>query len=179
MQPWDNVHKTGNPWWDMLMDNIFCMGAWAARTEVVRAAGLFDPALAIAGDRDFSLRMLAMLCTDGHSMVKEIPEELLYYRQRQQSAVRNASLALETEWNIMRPHINHPGVPPRIQKRAWSFLAFKMAVIAAFAKKDYRTALRWYAKALYLDPLNCNLYWLPMRKMLLSLKKAEYVDIPV
>lgn len=179
MQPWDNVHKTGNPWWDMLMDNIFCMGAWAARTEVVRAAGLFDPALAIAGDRDFSLRMLAMLCTDGHSMVKEVPEELLYYRQRQQSAVRNASLALETEWNLMRQHINHPGVPPRIQKRAWSFLAFKMAVIAAFAKKDYRTALRWYVKALYLDPLNLNLYWLPIRKMLLSLKKAEYVDIPV
>lgn len=179
MQPWDNIHKTGNPWWDMLMDSIFCMGAWAARTEVVRAAGLFDTSLAIAGDRDFSLRMLAMLCTNGHNKVREIPEELLYYRPRQQSAVRNASLALETEWNIMLPHINHLGVPPRIQKRAWSFLAFKMAVIAAFAKKDYRTALRWYAKALYLDPLNCNLYWLPMRKMLLSLKKAGYVDIPV
>lgn len=167
-QPWDNVHKTGNPWWDMLLDNIFCMGAWAARSDVVRAVGPFDTTLTIAGDRDFSLRMLAMLCAEGHEGVKEIPEEMLYYRQRQGSAVRNATLALETEWRVMQQHINRAGVPPRIRKRAWSFLAFKMAVIAAFAAKDYRAALRWYAKAFCLDPLNLNLYWLPLRKAALS-----------
>lgn len=175
LQPWANVHKTGNPWWDMLLDSVFCMGAWAARTDVVRAAGPFDRTLSIAGDRDFLLRMLAMLCAEGHSAVKEIPEELLYYRQRQGSAVRNANAALETEWEIMRKHINHIGVPPRIRKRAWSFLAFKMAVIAAFAAKDYKAALRWYAKAFCLDPLNLNIYWLPLRKALLSLRKAEKI----
>ena len=174
-QPWDNIHKTGNPWWDMLLDSVFCMGAWAARTDVVRAAGTFDTTLSIAGDRDFSLRMLAMVCAEGHSAVKEVPEDLLYYRQRQGSAVRNANVALETEWKIMQQHINHAGVPPRIQKRAWSFLAFKMAVIAAFAAKDYRAALRWYAKAFCLDPLNLNIYWLPIRKILLSLRKEEKI----
>ena len=175
LQPWANVHKTGNPWWDMLLDSVFCMGAWAARSDVVRAAGPFDTALAIAGDRDFSLRMLAMLSADGRNRVKEVPEELLYYRQRQGSAVRNAALALETEWSVMLPHINHAGVPPRIRKRALSFLAFKMAVIAAFAAKDYRAALRWYAKAFYLDPLNLNIYWLPIRKIFLSLRKKEKI----
>lgn len=170
-QYWDNIHKTGNIWWDMLLDSVFCMGAWAARSDIVRKAGAFDGTLAVAGDRDFLLRMLALVCGDGRDATREIPEELLYYRQRRGSAVRNAGLALAMEWDLMQRHISHAGIPPRIRKRAGSFLAFKMAVIAASAAKEYATAARWYARAFRLDPGNLNLYWLPLRKAVLSLRQ--------
>lgn len=177
MQPWINVHKTGNLWWDLLLDNEFCMGAWAARTDKVRAAGPFDSSLRVAGDRDFSLRLLALICQKNPAATQEIPQELLFYRQRAGSAVRNAQAALGTEWNIMKKHIEHPGIPPRIRKRAWSFLAFKMAVIAAFGARQYMTALQWYMKAFCIDPLNLNLYWLPVRKLMMRVKRTQYIDI--
>lgn len=176
-QPWANLHKTGNIWWDMLLNSEFCMGAWAARTDKVRAAGPFDPTLRVAGDRDFSLRLLALICQENPAAAQEIPQELLFYRQRAGSAVRNAQIALSTEWNIMKKHIEHPGIPPRVRKRAWSFLAFKMAVIAAFGAHQYMTALQWYIKAFYIDPLNLNLYWLPVRKVMMRVRRAQYIDI--
>lgn len=176
-QPWANLHKTGNIWWDMLLNSEFCMGAWAARTDKVRAAGPFDPTLRVAGDRDFSLRLLALICQENPASAQEIPQELLFYRQRAGSAVRNAQIALSTEWNIMKKHIEHPGIPPRVRKRAWSFLAFKMAVIAAFGAHQYMTALQWYIKAFYIDPLNLNLYWLPVRKVMMRVRRAQYIDI--
>lgn len=176
-QPWANLHKTGNIWWDMLLNSEFCMGAWAARTDKVRAAGPFDPTLRVAGDRDFSLRLLALICQENPAAAQEIPQELLFYRQRAGSAVRNTQIALSTEWNIMKKHIEHPGIPPRVRKRAWSFLAFKMAVIAAFGAHQYMTALQWYIKAFYIDPLNLNLYWLPVRKVMMRVRRAQYIDI--
>lgn len=176
-QPWANLHKTGNIWWDMLLNSEFCMGAWAARTDKVRAAGPFDPTLRVAEDRDFSLRLLALICQENPAAAQEIPQELLFYRQRAGSAVRNAQIALSTEWNIMKKHIEHPGIPPRVRKRAWSFLAFKMAVIAAFGAHQYMTALQWYIKAFYIDPLNLNLYWLPVRKVMMRVRRAQYIDI--
>lgn len=176
-QPWANIHKTGNIWWDMLLDSEFCMGAWAARTDKVRAAGPFDPSLRVAGDRDFSLRLLALICQENPMAAQEVPQELLFYRQRAGSAVRNVQAALDTEWHIMKKHIEHPGIPPRIRKRAWSFLAFKMAVIAAFGARQYMTAIRWYIKAFCLDPLNLNLYWLPVRKLIMRLQRTQYIDI--
>lgn len=177
-QPWDNVHKTGNIWWDMLCNSEFCMGAWAARTDVVRKAGPFDISLRVAGDRDFALRLLALICQQQPEAVQEIPRELLFYRQRAGSSVRNAQAALDTEWDTMRKHIEHTGIPSRIRKRAWSFLAFKMAVIASFGAHKYAVAIRWYIRAFFIDPLNMNLYWLPLRKIFLKLKCKESVNLP-
>lgn len=177
-QPWANMHKTGNIWWDMLLDSEFCMGAWAARTDKVRAAGPFDPTLRVAGERDFSLRLLALICQKNPAAAQEIPQELLFYRQRSGSAVRNVQAALDSEWKIMKKHIEHPGIPFRLRKRAWSFLAFKMAVIAAFGAHKYVMAFRWYIKAILIDPLNINLYWLPLRKILFLFKRKEDIQIP-
>ena len=172
-QPWSNVHQTGNIWWDMLLDSVFCMGAWAARTVDVRKAGPFDPTLAVGGDRDFSLRLLVVCCaSDPHAAVA-IPEELLFYRQRSGSAVRNSDIALQTEWGMMSRHLEHPLVPTRIRRRGYSFLAFKMAVISALARRDWKTALKWYVKAVRLCPVNMNLYVLPLRKLAMSFCKKE------
>lgn len=172
-QPWANVHESGNVWWDMLLDSVFCMGAWAAKTADVRKAGPFDPTLAVGGDRDFSLRLLAVCCASDPCAAVGIEEELLFYRQRAGSAVRNADIALETEWNTMRQHLEHPQVPEHIRRRGYSFLAFKMAVIAAFARRDLKIALRWYVRAVRLCPTNMNLYALPLRKLAMTFAKKE------
>lgn len=168
-QPWTNLHATGNSWWDMLMDTLFCMGAWVCRAEAVRAAGPFTETLHIAGDRDFLLRLLAHIYACSGCKAVAVPESLLYYRQRPGSAVRQSHLALRDEWQMMQPHIEHSGVPQKIRARARSNLAFKMAAIATFGCGDFLLALRWYTKAVRLAPLNLNLYWLPIRKLIFSL----------
>lgn len=175
-QPWVNVHQTGNIWWDMLLHAEFCMGAWVAKTVDVKAAGPFDTQLATAEDRDFLLRLLARCCADDPSAAVGVDDELLFYRQRAGSAVRNGDEALKKEWDTMRRHLEHPLVPARIRQRGYSFLAFKMAVIAAFATKDIKTALRWYFRAVRLCPANMNLYVLPLRKLVMSLGKKK--DLP-
>ncbi len=175
---WTNVQRTGNIWWDMLRDAQFCMGTWVARRELVVRAGFFDESLAMAEDRDFLLRLLALACAQNAGCAVSVPRTLLFYRQRKGSGVRNAVLALETEWNIIARHLEHPGVPADIRRRGYSFLAFKMAVIAALAQKDIRSALRWYGKAVALCPLHWNLYVLPLRKLGLALLPARRVELP-
>ncbi|MTJ93306.1 MAG: glycosyltransferase family 2 protein [Desulfovibrio sp.] len=175
-QPWCNVHQTGNIWWDMLLDSVFCMGAWAAKTADVRSAGLFDPSLKVGGDRDFALRLLALCCANDPHAAVGIDEELLFYRQRAGSAVRNSDEALKTEWNTMCRHLEHPLVPAQIRRRGYSFLAFKMAVIAAFGGRDLKTAFHWYARAVRLCPTNMNLYLLPIRKLAMTFSRKE--DLP-
>ncbi|RRD71718.1 MULTISPECIES: glycosyltransferase family 2 protein [unclassified Desulfovibrio] len=172
-QAWINIHATGNIWWDMLLDSVFCMGAWVARTADTRMVGAFAPSLACAEDRDFLLRLLAYCAAGGDGSMICIPEELLFYRQRRESAVRTTTQPLETEWTLMSEHLEHPSVPPTVRRRGYSFLAFKMAVIAACAHHDLKAALRWYAKAVVLCPANMNLYLLPLRKLMLSLSPPQ------
>lgn len=173
---WQNIHRSGNVWWDMLMDSEFCMGAWAADTAAVRQAGVFDTRYKVGEDRDFLLRLLALICREDAGAAAHVPHALLFYRQHPGSAVRNAEAALRQEWAMQNGHIDAPGVPERIRRRARSFLAFKMAVIAAFAAHRPGLALRWYWRALRLDPANLNLYWLPLRKLALSLMPPGTTD---
>lgn len=173
---WQNIHRSGNVWWDMLMDSEFGPSDWIAKTDLVRQAGGFDTRYVVGEDRDFLLRLLALICRDNPDAAREVPRELRYYRQRPGSAVRNAEAALSQEWTMQNGHIDAPGVPERIRRRARSFLAFKMAVIAAFAAHRPGLALRWYWRALRLDPANLNLYWLPLRKLALSLMPPGTTD---
>lgn len=175
-QAWSNIHATGNIWWDMLLDAKFCMGAWVAKTADINSAGSFDTRLATAEDRDFLLRLLAMCCANDPHAAVGIDEELLFYRQRAGSAVRNSDEALKTEWNTMCRHLEHPLVPAQIRRRGYSFLAFKMAVIAAFGGRDLKTAFHWYARAVRLCPTNMNLYLLPIRKLAMTFSRKE--DLP-
>lgn len=172
---WDNLLRTKNIWWDMLMITEFCTCSWLGRLDVVRSIGGFNPHLRVGEDRDFLLRLLESICFKHCEKVSGTDRELFFYRQREGSAVRNAREALDTEWEMMREHIEHIGVPLRIRRRAWSFLAFKMAVIAGFGVKDISTALRWYSKAIYYDIFNVNIYWLPLVKIYneIFMKKGE------
>lgn len=172
-QFWTNSHATGNIWWDMLLDAVFCMGAWAAKTDDVRAVGGFNTSLAIAEDRDFLLRLLANCLSDDATSAVCVPDELLFYRQRRGSAVRSTLQRCNSEWEIMCNHLELPGVPSAVRGRGYSFLAFKMAVIASCAHRDLKAALRWYCKAVALCPTNMNLYLLPLRKIILKLAPAK------
>ena len=172
---WDNLLRTKNIWWDMLMITEFCTCSWLGRLDVVRSIGGFNPHLRVGEDRDFLLRLLESICFKHCEKVSGTDRELFFYRQREGSAVRNAREALDTEWEMMREHIEHIGVPLRIRRRAWSFLAFKMAVIAGFGVKDISTALRWCSRAIYFDIFIVNIYWLPLVKIYneLFIKKGE------
>ena len=123
--------------------------------------------------RDCALRLLVVCCASDLHAAVGIPEELLFYRQRAGSAVRNSDIALQTEWGMMSRHLEHPLVPTRIRRRGYSFLAFKMAVISALARRDWKTALKWYVKAVRLCPVNMNLYVLPLRKLAMRFCKKE------
>ena len=167
---WKNYQRTGNIWWDMAMHAEFCMGAWLARRESLQRAGSFTTGWTIAEDRDYLLRLLECIGNHTPPRVAEVPEVLLYYRQRAQSAVRNAALAVSREWEIMQPHLEHPGIPACVRRRAYSFLAFKMAVINLFALHEWRAAARWYLNAIRYDWTNYSIYLLPVRKILLILQ---------
>ena len=177
-QPWANVHATGNVWWDMLLDSVFCMGTFLARRDALPPDIRFSAGVPVAQDRDFLLRLLAHIYAGKNHSAVGIQERLLWYRQRPGSGSRQAAAALRLEWGLMSAHLEHPGVPERVRKRGFSCLAFKMSVIAAFGCKDVRAALSWYAKAVRLDALNVNLYWLPLRKLFLALLPARQMRRP-
>lgn len=178
-QPWGNVHATGNVWWDMLSDSVMLMGAWLARAEVVKGCRPFDPTLRVGEDRDFLLSMLEDIYHQRHHEAVGIDARLLRYRQRRGSGVRQVADALQCEWHMMDRHLRHEGIPPAVRRRAYSDLAFKMGVIAAFGARDIALALRWYGKAFALCPMNGNLYWLPLRKMFLSLRPRRRLHMKV
>lgn len=177
---WGNIHKTGNLWWDNLQQMSFTVGAFVAKKDVIHAIGPFDTTLTVGEDRDFLLRLLAYIETNTspQSPSIHIPKELKFYRIRKNSAVRQAHIALNTEWSFMTKHLEHPNLPTKIKKKGYSNLAFKLAVIAAFGTKNLRTALYWYLKALKLDPLNLNLYILPIKKYLISILPKKKLHIP-
>lgn len=172
---WDNVLRSHNIWWDMLLMTEFHLCSWLGRASVVRAVGGFDASMRAAQDRDFLLRLLAHICREHPEKVCGTEEELLFYRQRQGSTIRTRGRqTIELEWAFMPRYLDDPDVPASIRRRGYSYLAFKMGIIS-LNLKDYAQALRWFARAVRYDPLNINLLWLPLRKLWLRCKKAEYL----
>lgn len=180
-QPWGNIHKTGNIWWDFLQHTYFTMGAFLVETQLIKHIGIFDTTLLVGEDRDFILRILAYLYSKPSSFaqVVHIPIPLKFYRIHTRNSVKKyASQALQDEWYYMKKHIEHPIIPEHIKKKSYSNLAFKLAVIAAFGTKNISSALSWYTKAIKIHPWNLNLYLLPLKKCLLSLMPQLKVNIP-
>lgn len=158
----------------------FHLGSWMGRLDIVRGIGGFDSSLKIAEDRDFLLRLLEKISAKNINRIAGTEKELLFYRQRSGSAVHNAKEALKVEWKMMYSHIENGSIPLKIRRRAWSFLALKMAVISAFGARNYMNAFCWYLKAIYYDVSNINIYWLPIRKLVdkyfVSSKEIFYWD---
>lgn len=180
-QPWGNVYKTNNIWWDFLQHAYFTIGAFLVETQSIKAIGMFDTTLLVGEDRDFILRLLAKLTSKikPYKEVIHIPKVLKYYRIHTSSSIKKyASQALQDEWRYMEKHIEHPNIPDNIRKKAYSNLAFKLAVISAFGTKNIPNALFWYCKAIKIDPWNFNLYLLPLKKCFLSLVPQPKMCLP-
>lgn len=172
---WDNLFRTGNIWWDMLVMSEFHVCSWLGKIDVVRSAGPFDISLRSAQDRDFLLRLLAIVCEKDAKKVCGTDEELFFYRQRPSSTIyTKGKQTIRLEWDFMPRHLDHPGVPAAVRRRGYSFLAFKMGIISLNVK-EYSQAFRWFGKAIFYDPLNINLLWLPLRKVYLKLAKNKFV----
>ena len=166
---WKNYRKTGNLWWDMLSDCEFFMSGWAAYTCDVKKIDPFKRNVTVAEDREFLLRLLAYIYDEQKGKAIKFSEELLFYRVRQASAVRDATSALTYEWDMMQAKINQPGISKIVQRQALSFLALKMAVIALFGARQYIVAIKKYWQAFVICPWNINLLLLPIRKIILML----------
>lgn len=156
---WKNYLATGNPWYDMLIYHFIPISGVCVRHAILTRDYYFRTDLTHAEDRDFLLTFLR----DHEAM--PVGATLLRSRLHPASASHNAHAALQGELRVMEKHLTDPTIPPRIRQRARSALAFRCAVIAAFAGRDYALALRWYAKALARDPLNINNYLLPLQKI--------------
>lgn len=166
--PWKNYHATGNAWLDMLIHDFLPVGSFCLRRALLPAGCMFNPALSHAEDRDFLLRVLR-----DHPAVA-VSKNTLLVRLRQGSASSNYRKAIDGELTIMRHYLDDPAVPAAVRRRAFSALAFRCAVIAAFTGRQYGEAVIWYLKAICRDPLNGNNYLLPLRKALLMLRSKLY-----
>ena len=161
---WKNYLATGNPWLDMLVHHFIPISGTCLRMKESMSVYRFRTDITHGEDRDFLLRILR------HHKAIPLSSPVLYSRQHFSSASHNATAALHGEQLIMQEHLADKSIPRHIRRRAWSALAFRCAVIAAFVGHDYSTAMRWYLKAILRDPLNINNYLLPLRKIFLSLK---------
>lgn len=162
--PWKNYHATGNAWLDMLVHDFLPVGSFCLRRALLPIGCAFNTSLSYAEDRDFLLRVLY-----DHPAVP-VPQNTLLVRLRQGSASSNYRKAIDGELTTMRHYLDDPTVPATIRRRAFSALAFRCAVIAAFTGRRYGEAFVWYLKAIFRDPLNVNNYLLPLRKALLILR---------
>ncbi len=174
-----NIHRTGNLWWDNLQHMSFTIGAFLTKIDAIKKIGLFDTNLIFREDSDFILRLLAY--TEAHHATApaiHISEALTFYRIRKNTAIKQKVFTLHDEWNFMKKHLEHPNIPSQIRKKGYSNLAFKLAVLAVSNTKDFQTAFSWYLKAVKLDPFNLNLYFLPLKRLLLFFLPQKNVTIP-
>ena len=104
-QPWANAHATGNPWWDLLLDGVFHLGACLIRKETIPPGIRFPTGKTIAEDRDFLLSLLAHIYTRRNRKALGLAEPLHWYRQRSGSGARQIEIALRDEWPLMAVHL--------------------------------------------------------------------------
>ena len=163
--PWKNYLATGRTWHDMLVHDFIPMGTFCLRRTMLPDNCRFRPDLTHAEDRDFILRVLR------NNAAVEIKNLVLRIRLRATSASHDSQAAIENELCIMHEHLDDPALPNNIRRRANSALAFRCAVIAAFTGHQYGKSLMWYFKAIVRDPLNINIFLLPLRKGLMVLRQ--------
>lgn len=163
--PWKNYLATGCAWHDMLVHDFLPVGTFCLRRSALPVGCQFNPLLTHAEDRDFLLRVLRGNC------IVSVNRQVLRFRLRGDSASSAFQAAIENELNVMQMHLADPDVPSKIRRRARSALAFRCAVVAAFTGRQYTKACGWYLKAILIDPLNINLFLLPLRKCAMALRE--------
>lgn len=169
--PGTRLWHTGDAWADMLVDNFIPFGAFCVRAAAAKSVG-FDVTLRIGEDRDWLLRVLK-----GRKAV-HAPGTVLYYRQRPGSAMRDVRRFLDDEERMMRIHVDADGVPPRLRQRALSALAFHRAVLLAKLPGQRAAAGMGLLDAIRLDPLYCENYLRPLRKLFGALGPSRLVRLP-
>ncbi len=172
--PWTEWQRTGNAYWDMLIDNTLHPGAIAVRAEVVRGLW-FDPTLRIGEDRDWFLRLFQRLRPQE---IHAVPRTVLYYRQRSASAVRDYKRFLEDEAAVLRRYLYADDVPERIRRRALSAQHFHAAVLLAKMQGKGKEAVRRYLQALLQDPLYLENILRPLRKFWWKCLPPQVQKIP-
>ncbi len=164
--PWKNYLTTGCAWYDMLVHDFMPVGSFCLRRAMLTDACLFKPDLTHVEDRDFLLRVL-----QGNTAVA-VNHPVLRVRLRATSASSDCQAAIDNELRVMLEHLTDSSLPGHIRRRANSALAFRCAVIAAFTGRQYRPALAWYLKAIVRDPLNINVFLLPLRKCMMAVRHS-------
>lgn len=165
---WKNYLATGDPWLDMLIHHYIPISGVCCRASLLTPDMRWRTDITHGEDRDFLLRILR------NHTARKLAIPILHSREHAASASHNAQAALQGEQAVMREHLADVGIPRRIRRRAWSALAFRCAVISAFVAHDPLAAMRWYALAVFRDPLNINNYLLPLRKAFLSLTHRQH-----
>lgn len=170
--PTTRLWQSGEAWSDMLVDNFMPFGTFCVRCSAAKALR-FDVSLRIGEDRDWLLRLLK-----GRKAV-HVPHLVHYYRQRSDSSMRDIQRFLEDEDKMILPHVHAPDVAPHLRRRALSALAFHRAVLLAKLPGKKLAAGLQFLFALWLDPLYCENYLRPLRKLFAMIPSSRYVDLPV
>lgn len=168
---WTRLQHTGNVWHDMLIDNFMQFGALCIRSCVAKKYK-FNTQLTICEDRDWLLRILK------HANAAYVPQNVHYYRQRANSAVRDSQKFLRDEEKILEVHLLDDSIPQYIRRRAHSALAFHAAVLLAKLPQMRRQALTKYMEAILLDPFYVENYLRPLRKIFWLVAPKKYVLLP-
>lgn len=156
--PGTRLWHTGNVWEDMLVDCFMQFGALCVRAEAVKNI-YFNTSLKICEDRDWLLRVLRSRAAI------HVPHVVHFYRQRSGSAIRDYGKFLDDEESMIRAHLDSGDVSPRLVRRVSSALQFHRAVLLSRIPGRMGEALRAYGRALILDPLYCDNYLKPLRKL--------------
>jgi hypothetical protein len=149
---------TGNAWKDLLVDCFMQFGAICVRADAIKDL-FFDTSLRICEDRDWLLRVLQS------RMTVHVSSTVHFYRQRANSAIRDYGRFLEDEEAMIRSHLGRGGVSDRLKRRVFSALRFHRAVLLAKLPGRRGEAIQAYVRAVMLDPLYCDNYLKPLRKL--------------
>lgn len=155
---------SGNVWEDLLVDCFMQFGALCARAEAAKDLS-FNTSLKICEDRDWLLRLLR-----GRTAI-HVPHVVHFYRQRSGSAIRDYGRFLDDEEAMLLTHLERDDVSSRLKKRVYSALQFHRAVLLSKIPGRRGEALRAYGKALLLDPLYCDNYLKPVRKLFFVVRR--------
>lgn len=170
--PGVRIHSAHNIWHALLIDNFMQFGALCVRAHIAKQY-LFSTAITICEDRDWLLRIVK------NNKAIHIPRTVHYYRQRENSAVRDIQKFLHDEEKVLQLHLSDPDLPPQVRKRANSALAFHSAVLLAKQPRTKLRALRKYLEAIICDPLYLENYLKPFRKALTIIQPKQFLQLPI